>query len=498
MFKSCGDLLDARHVAAAPSGKINAGYTPVKTPLMITGIQPHRLGQIASHLEGARYDFIEIFSGGGGTVAAPAGNTTSLAAGDMIGGAVTQGDVVNAIGFGTVTQVYDDKFIAFGHPMNGDGQASLPVYRAVVRGIVPNLEASYKSAAVYGAPIGMITKDLTPAIVGQLGVLPDMIPVKVTYQIGEGEVIEKHHEVAYGQEGFISIVAAATADAIRQENSPGTVNGTITLQFKETEKTYTKSYRIASSELFIDTLVNVESAISAFTDMFSNSAEKATLAEVSVAISETPIVKRASVQDVIVPDVIVAGESATFKVMLLPHWSAAPMGERMLQREVTLDIPQNFIGAAQLSVVAEAGETDLFFSPFAFDPFAFDDVPEETQPPKTLEDYIKQLEEVQIEQGRITITLSPVGFGDDFLFDDWGGPDDFGFDMPQPPEDFVLPEGDDIPFPEDVVPPEPIEKEIVIEGFIVTGRKEINVDIAFGDDFLEEVPQEPDGVDEGN
>ena len=454
-----GDLLDARHVPAAPSGRINAVWAPVKTPLMITGIQPHRLQQIASHLRGSRYDFIEIFSGVGGEVDPPTVNTTSLAAGDMIGVAVSRGDVVNSIGFGTVTQVYDDKFVAFGHPMNGDGQAALPVYRAVVRGIVPSLEASYKSSAIYGDPIGMITKDLTPAIVGQLGVLPEMIPVKVTYQIGEGEGIEKHHEVAYGQEAFISIVAASTADAIRQEKSPGTVDGTITLRFKETEKTYTKAYRIASSELFLDTLLNVDSAIFAFTDMFANNAGEATLAEVTIAITETPIVKRAAVHDVIVPDVIIPGESATFKVVLLPHWSATQGEVRTIQREVTLDIPQDFpAGDALLSVVTEAG--DFFFT---FGPG--DLIEEEPRMPENLDDFIGQMEENQVEQGLITITLSPSGFSDDFLFNDW-----------------ELPEIGDIPdedsfFPEDVEPPEPIEKEIVIEGFIVSGAKEMNVSI---------------------
>ena len=463
-----GDLLDARPVPAAPSGEINAVYTPVKTPLMITGIQPHRLQQIAERLKGSRYDFIEIFSDVGGTVGAPVHATPSLAAGDMIGVAVARGDVVNSIGFGTVTQVYDDKFVAFGHPMNGDGQASLPVYRAVVRGIVSNLEASYKSASAYGNPIGMITKDLTPGIVGQLGVLPEMIPVKVTYQIGAGEVVEKHHKVAYGQEGFIPIVVAATVDTIRQEKSPGTVDGTITLRFKETEKRYTRSYRIASSEMFLDTLLSVDTSIYLFTDMFANHAGEATLAEVSVSVTETPIVKRASVHDVIVPEIMSPGGSATFKVVLLPHWSATQGEERTIEREVTLDIPQDFpIGAAQLRVVAST-EAGIFFIDNTF----FDDPIETPRLPETLDDFIGQMEANQIEKGLITITLSPAGLVDDFLFVD------DAVDIPELPEGFVFPEEADSPFPEDVELPEPIEKEIVIEGFIVSGAKEMPVDIA--------------------
>ncbi len=445
-----GDLLDKHLTSAAPSAKVNAAYTPIKTPLMITGIQPNRLQQLSSYLKGSRYDFIEIFADVGGTVDTPVHNTTSLAAGDMIGVAITRGDVVNTFGFGTVTQVYDDKFIAFGHPMNGDGHAALPVYRAVVRGIVPNLEVSYKSAAAYGDPIGTITKDLTPAIVGQLGVLPEMIPVKVTYQIDDGEPVEKNHEVAYRQEAFIAMVAATTANTIRQETSPGTVDGTFTLRFKETEKTYTKSYRVASPDLFTATLSNVSSAIASFTDIFSNDVGMATLTEVSVSITETPVVKTAAVQDVIVPEVIIPGESATFKIMIFPHWSATQGGERMLQREVTFDIPEDFpIGDAQLRV--EAGdEVDSFFLGGDFLSNSFDETDEDTPMPKNLEEYITQLEERQTEKGLITITLSQAGSDHGLFFGDVS----------------------------DEMSHEPIEKEIVIEGFIVNGKKEITVDIS--------------------
>ena len=99
----------------------------------------------------------------------------------MIGVAIVTGDVVNSMGFGTVTQVYGDKFVAFGHDMFRDGKAALPVYRAVVDGIVASTQISYKSATAYGNPIGTITKDLRPGIVGELGKLPPMIPVTVFF-----------------------------------------------------------------------------------------------------------------------------------------------------------------------------------------------------------------------------------------------------------------------------------------------------------------------------
>ena len=168
-----GGLLEQEPAAAAPAAGINATYVPVKTPVMITGIQAHRIQELSSHLSDSRYNFVELFADIAGAPAAPpVGTSRRVAPGDMIGAAIATGDIVNSIGFGTVTQVYENKFVAFGHPFFYDGQSALPVYKAVVNGIVPNLLASYKSVSAYGKPIGTITKDLTPAIVGEFGAPP--------------------------------------------------------------------------------------------------------------------------------------------------------------------------------------------------------------------------------------------------------------------------------------------------------------------------------------
>lgn len=292
-----GEMFDAERVAAAPGG-IQAGYTPVKTPLLISGIQPHRLEELSSHLEGSHFDFVQLIADINDAPAAPPTVTTRLAAGDMIGVAVSTGDVVNSIGFGTVTQVYDDgTFVAFGHPMIGAGKSALPVYRAVTNGIVHNLQTPYKSVSAYGNPIGTITKDLTPAIVGELGTMPPMIPVKVTYQAGNGPVVEKNHKLAYGQESFLPIIAAVTMDSIRQEMSSATVDGTVTLRFKETETVYTESFQSASPNPLTDVLINVQGIVNAFTNKLSNSAGEATLTDVSISINDKPQIMLADLHE---------------------------------------------------------------------------------------------------------------------------------------------------------------------------------------------------------
>lgn len=484
--QTLGDRLVNEPAPAAPSGRISSVYAPVKTPLMVTGIQPHRVAEIESQLQGTQFQYLQIFASNGVEQEAPVEKKINLAAGDMIGVGIATGDIVNAIGFGTVTQVYDDNtFVAFGHPMNGRGKAAMPVYRAVVNGIVPNLQASYKSVSAYGDPIGTITKDFLPCIVGELGAAPEMIPVKVAYQLESDEIIEKSHKVAYGQERFIPIVAATTFDAIRQETTFGTIEGTITLQFQETENVYTEKFYAASSDPFFDTLLYTENAVTSFTNLLLNSAGKATLKDVSITIKDSPKIRLATIHEVITPDYITPGETATVSIVFLPHWTSAQNG-RKIQRDVTLDVPEGWTeDKVNLRIESQypGGPPEPFdslFSDFSFD-FDFDN--EETVEeldPENLDQLIEKKNQNLVEQpGLITIVLSPsddFSFGDDFLFDDFPLP---GIDVPIDDENFELPEDlENLEIEEELPdPPSSVEAEINIDGFIVFGSKQVNIDV---------------------
>lgn len=467
-----GDRLTNKSVPAAPSAGISSTYVPVKTPLTITGIQPHRLSQIEAHLEGHHLQYLQMFSSVGGKQQAPVVTRPNLAAGDMIGVGIATGDVVNAIGFGTVTQVYDDgTFLAFGHPMTQSGKTAMPVYRAVVNGIVPNLQISYKSSYAFGDPIGTITKDLLPCIVGELGTVVEMIPVKVTYQLDTDEVLVKNHKVAYGLESFISLITALTFDSIRQEVNFGTVTGTITLKFAETETVYTEKFYAPSSDPFSDVLSYVSNAITSFTDIQRNSTGKATLKDVSISVMDSPEIRLATVHEVIAPESITLGETATFTITLLPHWTSVENG-RKIEKVVTLDVPEGWTAdQVQLEIVSQypygppSPLNDLFGDFLNGEDF------EETEAlldPENLDQLIQRKSENLVEEpGLLSIVLSPAGgfsFGDDFFFDD---------QIPQiseNPEMLQVDEG----LPEQA---SAVETEIVIEDFIVVGTKRVTVNV---------------------
>ena len=257
--------------------------------------------------------------------------------------------------------MYDDTFVAFGHPLLADGKSALPIYRAVTHGILSRLVLSIKSVSAYGNPIGTITKDLHPAIVGERGAGPAMIPVKVSYRPVNNTPIEKHHVVAYGQEWAIPAVAAITMDAIRMERNAATVEGTVTLHFQETETVYTETFRTASSNPFLDVFIETISVLGSFTDTLTNSAGKATLKAVSISIADKPQIAEAEIAEIIVPAEVMPGESLTVSVVLLPHWTTAG-AERTIQRDVILEIPANFpAGEATLTVSADAAAADTEF-----------------------------------------------------------------------------------------------------------------------------------------
>lgn len=383
---------------AAPSAVVKSTYSAVKTPITISGIDNSRLEQLSSHLSGTRFGNVEFLAGiGSAPAATPANASPNLSAGDMIGVALATGDVVNAMAYGTVTQVYGDKFVAFGHDMFRDGYVSMPAYRAVVYGIVSNAEASYKSVSAYGNPIGTITKDLRPGIVGELGPAPPMIPVNVIYQpVNSPEPIKKRHKVAYGQESFIPIVAATTLDAIRMEVSPGTIEGNVVVSFKETDNVYTESFRTITQDPYESVLANIDVIVESFTNNLYNGAGRATIDEINISLIDIPYILHTEITDIHVIGEVKQGEVATFVLEMLPHWTAAGRS-RSMYREVKLEIPENFVTGP--AIISMAAATEYGFNPFSarFPPS-----------PASLNGFIKQLKDAQFDKGLVLVTLATL------------------------------------------------------------------------------------------
>ena len=407
-----GEFLD---LPGAPS--IHVRQSPIKSPFVISGINGNNAKNLINRLNSSnRLNSIEFVNDIGGEFANAPTTSDELEPGDMIGVAVADGDVVDIFAYGTVTQVYPDgKFLAFGHSLQYDGMVSIPVYKAIASGIVSNLQSSYKSVTHYGQPIGTLTKDLSAAVVGELGDAPDTIPVHVSYHpVNSKDPIETLTKVAYGQEWSIPLVVSLTADSLRREYTNGTSAGKIVFEFEETKQTYTQKWRNISDNPFFDTYENVEYAILQIVDSINNITAKATLKSVHVELVDKPEIASAEIIELEIPDDIKAGSKSTFKITLLPHWSIIKNDDRTITEEISIDIPVDF-ELDFSTVIVRSENVDLFDLTYDFD-YDFDigiSLDEEDESLETLEDLIDKMESDIPDPGTIKLIIKP----DDILSD---------------------------------------------------------------------------------
>ena len=152
---------------------------PIETPLVFSGFQAAAIQQFGKQLQS--YGFVA--AQGGTAEARP--EDSHLAAGDMAGMVLVQGDAtINAAC--TVTAVRGDQVYLCGHPFMNLGNVQIPMVRSRVVTTLSSSLASTKIVNV-GGSIGTITGDHVSAVTGKLGAAPPMVPLDLTFVNGSGE-----------------------------------------------------------------------------------------------------------------------------------------------------------------------------------------------------------------------------------------------------------------------------------------------------------------------
>ncbi len=184
---SLEDLSEAfRATLAAKKASLAAGQTvvPLAVPLVFGGFSSWAFERAKSFFSGAGFEPVRAGAGGQalpGTEPPAAG----LQDGDALGIQLIGGDLdVSAVG--TVTRVENGRVLAFGHPLYNLGPVDYAMTRASVLTVVPSVESSFKLAAS-GPVIGRISQDRTAGAVGELGKLPQLIPLNLTLADGPGD-----------------------------------------------------------------------------------------------------------------------------------------------------------------------------------------------------------------------------------------------------------------------------------------------------------------------
>ncbi|MGH9340278.1 MAG: SpoIVB peptidase S55 domain-containing protein [Acidobacteriota bacterium] len=167
--------------------------TPIATPLNLSGFSPAAIRSFAPQLKALGLTPIRGIGSGktNDFLNAP------LEPGSTISVQMVRGDM-EVSASGTVTHLSGDKIYAFGHPFLSMGYTDMPLNKAAVLTIIPNLMNSEKVSATT-ASIGSIKQDRATGIMGIVGEEADMIPIGLKIMTSRNELKEYNYEVITDQ-----------------------------------------------------------------------------------------------------------------------------------------------------------------------------------------------------------------------------------------------------------------------------------------------------------
>ncbi len=159
---------------------------PAETPVALQKITcPLYFSGFGPTVEQLRPLFADLgfaATAGGGSFAA---KKASFEPGSAVSIVFMTGDyTIEAIG--TVTAVEGNRLLAFGHSLFNLGPISLPLAGAQVYATLPSLMASSKMGAA-GEVVGVFRQDRSTGALGDLSVMPKMIPITLTVESPTGE-----------------------------------------------------------------------------------------------------------------------------------------------------------------------------------------------------------------------------------------------------------------------------------------------------------------------
>lgn len=157
-------------------------FRPIATPVSLSGFTEQTMETFADDFE--RLGLRPLQGAGGGLADDLEGE---LEPGSMISVGLIRGDM-NFTASGTVTHIDGNRVFAFGHRFLSSGNTEMPMMRASVLTLVPNLSASFKLTGT-GPLIGKISLDRDAGIAGEIGPGPAMVPSRITVQQADGRSV---------------------------------------------------------------------------------------------------------------------------------------------------------------------------------------------------------------------------------------------------------------------------------------------------------------------
>ena len=247
-FTPISDMLE---VTVLPAGRdfLNPAPIPVKgnsqtrsaldseikplTPAFTAGgLSPLVAGLLSPQFESLGLSFNALGgSDNSGNPESKIENPKSLQPGGVVAVALAVGDITIA-GTGTVSHVDGNHVLAFGHPMMSLGATELPMASAEVVTILPSQFNSIKVSNT-GQIIGAFSQDRLSGIYGEIGRVPTMVPVEISFPTRLNRKSLNFRAVRHEQ--VLPIIAATgLAQAVNGSNESGFTRGfrvTTTVEF---------------------------------------------------------------------------------------------------------------------------------------------------------------------------------------------------------------------------------------------------------------------------
>ena len=153
---------------------------PIPTPLFFSGFRQETVDRFARVFR--RHHLIPIRGGGGSLTSLQFSpeNTSDFVPGAPVSAVLVGGDL-GIYATGTLSYRDKDRVLAFGHPFFQIGYTNMPMAKASILTTLASELASFKIAELKEI-VGTIRQDRLTAIKGQIGVKPEMIPVRVDVQ----------------------------------------------------------------------------------------------------------------------------------------------------------------------------------------------------------------------------------------------------------------------------------------------------------------------------
>lgn len=331
---------------------------PLATPLMVGGLSPGALAQIAPAFKESGLVLLQAPSGQG--VGNPE-QAIPLEPGSVLAVPLLTGDL-EMTAIGTTTEVLGDEVFGFGHPFNNEGPVSLPMGGGEVQGVIANLQTSFKLGSISKAT-GTLTTDGSVGVAGLVGKAPRTVPIELTVEPADGSASRTYHFFASRHQKFTPLITAAAFSAavagsseLPQEN---TVDYSMRLAF-DNGQTVTLSNRqvnTTAAELFGDAAVVLQAA-------GENPFARVAISKITGAVKVTAVNQAAQILDVNLPR---SRYHPGDKVVAYVNYQ--PFHQNQAIVPVTLDLPRDLPHGHYQVVISDAQR--YFADEQASKPFRF-------------------------------------------------------------------------------------------------------------------------------